>query len=50
MACKLIEPDSSSLKFILTNKEYKPYQVKLDKIFQIWKVKGKFTPDISFLY
>lgn len=47
MVCKLIKPNQDTLKLISTNKEYQPYSIKLSEVYQIWKVKGKYTPDIS---
>lgn len=46
VVCKLIKPNKSSVSLISTNDEYKPYNVKLKSIKQIWKVKGKYTPKV----
>lgn len=49
IVCKLIKVNVSSVSLISSNTEYKPYNVKLKSIKQIWRVKGKYTPDLSLL-
>lgn len=48
IVCKLIKPKGNLLTLVSTNKEYEPYNIKIEEVKQIWRVKGKFTPDVSF--
>lgn len=48
IVCKLITPKEKQLTLVSTNKEYKPYNISLSKVKQIWKVKGKYVVDVSF--
>ena len=46
IVCKLVKVNAASVSLISTNKDYKSYNVKLKSIKQIWKVKGKYTPNL----
>jgi len=49
IVCKLITPNEKNLTLVSTNKGYKPYDVSLSKVKQIWKVKGKYTPNLGLI-
>lgn len=46
LVCKKIEVQNDTLNLISTNADYQPYKVDANEVEQIWKVKGKYTPDI----